>query len=273
MPEFSVYNVTGIAKTTITNFMRGTKSKTYIGTSGWSYPHWRGTFYPNDISNDQMLEYYLTRFGSTEINNTFYHLPEKKTLEHWRRLAPAGFIYSVKASRYITHMKKLKDPQHSTPELLKRIGVLGDTLGPVLFQLPPKWKFNEARLGEFLQSLSRDFRYVFEFRDQSWINHQCLDLLSRYNAAFCIYELDGYLSPKEITADFVYIRLHGPNGPYQGSYTGKTLSGWAGAISTWQKQGLDTYCYFDNDEAGYAADNAWSLSTMLLNRQKRPVPV
>ncbi|MGD8938638.1 MAG: DUF72 domain-containing protein [Gammaproteobacteria bacterium] len=247
--------------------MSRAKAKIFIGTSGWSYNHWRGAFYPHATRNDQMLEYYLQHFRSTEINNTFYHLPEKKTLQHWHELAPKGFVFSVKASRYITHMKKLKDPRASTSEFFNRITILGDRLGPVLFQLPPKWKFNEARFSEFLQSLSRDFRYTFEFRDRSWINPQVLELLSQYQAAFCIYELNGYMSPKEITTDFVYIRLHGPNGPYEGSYSKRTLSGWAGVISAWQKRGLSTYCYFDNDQAGYAPDNALSLSAMLDERQ------
>jgi uncharacterized protein YecE (DUF72 family) len=243
--------------------MNHVKSKLFVGTSGWSYKHWRGAFYPEDTPSDHMLEYYLRHFRSTEINNTFYHLPEKKTLEHWRELAPTGFQFAVKASRYITHMKKLKDPGASIREFFNRITALGDTLGPILFQLPPKWKYNETRFREFLQSLSREFRYTFEFRDQSWINPHALELLSLHRTAFCIYELDNVLSPKEITTDFVYIRLHGPKGAYQGSYSRQSLSGWSNVISAWQQQGLSIYCYFDNDEAGYAADNAQSLCAML----------
>jgi uncharacterized protein YecE (DUF72 family) len=243
--------------------MSRAKGKLFIGTSGWSYNHWRGTFYPDDTPNDHMLEYYLQQFRSAEINNTFYHLPEKKTLEHWRQLAPKGFVFAVKASRYITHMKKLKDPDASISKFFKRITALGDTLGPILFQLPPKWRYNHDRFCEFLLSLSSEFRYTFEFRDHSWINPQALDLLSQHRAAFCIYELDGFLSPKEITADFIYIRLHGPKGPYQGRYSKQALSSWSDAFSAWQQQGLSVYCYFDNDEAGYAADNAQSLQTML----------
>jgi uncharacterized protein YecE (DUF72 family) len=164
-------------------------------------------------------------------------------------------------------MKKLKDPHACTREFFKRITALGEALGPILFQLPPRWKYNETRFSEFLQSLSRDFHYTFEFRDRSWINQQVLDLLSQHQAAFCIYELDGFLSPKEITTNFVYIRLHGPLGPYQGSYSQQTLSGWAKAIRAWQKQGLSTYCYFDNDEAGYAATNADTLNAILKGKR------
>jgi len=235
----------------------------FIGTSGWSYDHWRGPFYPENISNERMLEFYRQHFQSVEINNTFYHLPSRNTFQNWRDTVSKGFVFSVKASRYITHMKKLREPQKSTIKLMHGIEALGDTLGPVLFQLPPHWKFNAQRLGAFLQSLSHDYRYAFEFRDRSWINNQTLDLLSSYKAAFCIYELNGYLSSKEITSDIIYIRLHGPNGSYQGNYSNAALADWAKDIAMWKKQGYSVFCYFDNDQAGYAAKNALSLCSML----------
>ena len=244
---------------------RPRKSAAYIGTSGWSYEHWREGFYPSDISNEKMLEFYLQQFNSVEINNSFYHLPAISTLESWRDAAPKGFLYSVKASRYITHMKKLKDPEKSTPELIRRIQHLGDTLGPVLFQLPPHWKFNVQRLNSFLQSLSRDYRYAFEFRDPTWITDQTYDLLARHKVAFCIYELNGYVSPRAVTSDFVYIRLHGPNGAYQGNYSHAMLTAWASDITGWRKQGYKVFCYFDNDQEGYAAKNAKSLGELLGN--------
>jgi len=210
-----------------------------------------------------MLGFYCRHFQSVEINNSFYHLPHEATLEHWRDNTPAGFVFSVKASRYITHMKKLNDPKQSLSALLERVKSLGDKLGPLLFQLPPNWRYNHERLSCFLDSLSSEFRYAFEFRDQSWLNAQCYELLARHGAAFCIYELDGFLCPREVTADFVYVRLHGPDGPYQGDYDRQTLAGWAGAFSTWSSQGRSIYCYFDNDEAGYAAKNAKALQSML----------
>lgn len=247
----------------MTTRYRTSKRGIHIGTSGWSYDHWKGPFYPGDLSSDHMLAYYSRYFSSVEINNSFYHLPEKQTLEHWRSTVPKHFLFTAKVSRYITHMKKLKDPAESVSTFLQRISTLEDKLGPILFQLPPRWRFNAERLSTLLGILSRDFRYAFEFRDTSWLNEQTYELLSRYNAAFCIYELDGFLSPKKITADFVYIRLHGPDGPYQGSYNTPTLSGWAGALSTWLRQGLMIYCYFDNDEIGYAAQNAYQLQAML----------
>ena len=240
-----------------------TRGQIYIGTSGWSYDHWKGPFYPAGLPGSHMLEHYALHFKSVEINNSFYHLPQQQTLEQWRETVPVGFVFSAKASRYITHMKKLNCPEASTKKFFEHITALEDKLGPILFQLPPHWHCNPQRLEQFLSTLSREFRYTFEFRDQSWINEQTYDLLMRFDAAFCIYDLDGYLSPKEVTTDFVYVRLHGPAGPYQGNYDEQALNGWAGAISAWSRQGLSVYCYFDNDEAGYAAQNALQLQSIL----------
>ncbi len=235
----------------------------HIGTSGWAYDHWKGPFYPAELAGRHMLDHYTLHFKSVELNNSFYHLPQRKTLQQWRAAVPVGFVFSAKASRYITHMKKLKDPEASIKKFFERITALEETLGPILFQLPPHWRYNRERLERFLASLSREFRYTFEFRDQSWINDESCELLTHFDAAFCIYDLDGYLSPREITTDFVYVRLHGPGGPYRGSYDEQTLSGWAGTISAWARQGLRVYCYFDNDAAGYAPQNALRLQSML----------
>lgn len=240
-----------------------TRADIHIGTSGWSYDHWKRPFYPPDLPAAQMLDHYGRRLSCVEINNSFYHLPERQTLEHWRDTVPEGFVFSVKASRYITHMKKLKEPTAGLAALLERVGVLGDRLGPILFQLPPRWRFNAERLEAFLQLLSDEFRYAFEFRDPSWINEQTYELLARHKAAFCIYELDGFLSPQVVTTDMAYVRLHGPEGPYQGNYDAKALSGWAGKFATWARQGLDIHCYFDNDQAGFAVQNALQLQSLL----------
>jgi uncharacterized protein YecE (DUF72 family) len=243
--------------------MSGARNDIYIGTSGWSYPHWKGTFYPRHLPAGKMLEYYAQRFSSVEINSSFYHLPESQSLRDWYALTPADFRFSIKASRYITHMKKLCDPRDTLPVLLDRICLLADKLGPILFQLPPRWHFNEQRLSDFLESLSSEFRYAFEFRDHSWLNERTLDLLSRHDAAFCIYDLDGFLSPQQRTTDFVYLRLHGPDAAYQGSYPDPVLDGWAGKCSGWAAHGHTVYCYFDNDQSGHAAHNAARLQAML----------
>jgi uncharacterized protein YecE (DUF72 family) len=234
-----------------------------IGTSGWSYDHWKGHFYPGHLAGERMLAYYAVHFRTTEINTSFYHLPARETLKLWHDLTPADFLFTAKASRYITHMKKLKDPGQNVSAFLRRMRILDDKLGPILFQLPPRWRFNKERLVAFLAALSREFRYAFEFRDRSWQNEETFELLSRHEAAFCIYELDGFLSPKQITSDTVYVRLHGPGGPYQGSYTDECLSGWAGDFTRWAAQGHAVYCYFDNDECGYAVRNASRLQAML----------
>ncbi len=234
-----------------------------IGTSGWSYDHWQGPFFPNQLPHGDRLKYYAEHLSSVEVNNSFYHLPEQNSLRQWRDAVPGDFVFSIKASRYITHIKKLKDPDESLALFLERIAALEDTLGPILFQLPPRWRFNAQRLASFLDQLSSEFRYAFEFRDQSWLNEQTYALLARNNTALCIYEFDGFLSPRVLTADFIYVRLHGPDGPYRGSYEFSTLAGWAEAVSSWAAEGRTVHCYFDNDEAGYAAQNAVQLQAML----------
>jgi uncharacterized protein YecE (DUF72 family) len=160
-------------------------------------------------------------------------------------------------------MKKLKDPSEPLERLLDRVSALGEKLGPILFQLPPRWRSNADRLEGFLEILPEDHRYAFEFRDPSWFDGEIYGLLAKHGAAFCIYDLGGRISPKEITTDFAYVRLHGPAGPYQGRYGTRRLAGWANAFSTWLKQGLDVYCYFDNDEAGYAVQDALKLQQMM----------
>ncbi len=248
--------------------MTGMNDRVFIGTSGWSYDHWQGPFYPDDLPKQERLAYYVKHFQSVEINNSFYHLPREATLRHWRDTAPAGFLFSAKASRYITHMKKLKDTGDSVATFLQRIGLLEDRLGPILFQLPPRWRSNLHRLSAFLDTLSSEFRYAFEFRDPSWLTEQTYALLAAHGAALCIYELDGFVSPKLVTTDFAYIRLHGPEGPYQGSYDDSTLSDWANAYSGWLRQNRRVYCYFDNDDAGYAARNALSLQSLVRGKSR-----
>jgi uncharacterized protein YecE (DUF72 family) len=235
-----------------------------IGTSGWAYDHWQGPFYPGDCPTADRLSYYAAHFRSVEINNSFYQLPSAETLVQWRETVPAGFTFAFKANRYLTHMKKLSDPGEPLRILYDRASVLGDALGPILFQLPPNWDFDPDRLSSFLDALSPRFRHAVELRDERWVTPEALDLLRRHETAFCIYDFAGRLSPRAVTADVVYVRLHGPlEKPYRGRYDPQTLSGWAGALSTWRRQGRDVFCYFDNDEAGYAPTNALTLQEML----------
>ncbi|MGB5260450.1 MAG: DUF72 domain-containing protein [Gammaproteobacteria bacterium] len=243
--------------------MKATQGRIHIGTSGWSYDHWTGPFYPETLPADHALEYYAVHFNSVEINSSFYRLPEVTTVQHWYASTPDNFVFTAKASRYITHMKKLQDPEKSVPAFLDRISLLGDKLGPILFQLPPNWHFNAARLEAFLDSLDPGFRYAFEFRGHDWLNPETLTLLERHKAAFCIYELEGFRTPEHVTADFIYVRLHGPEGAYQGSYSHRTLTTRAEQFMTWARSGKTVYCYFDNDQSGYAANNAQQLQAIL----------
>jgi len=235
----------------------------YIGTSGWSYDHWVGPFYPEGLQDGDRLAHYAEQLDCAEINNSFYNLPSEQTLDRWRETVPKAFRFAVKASRYITHMKKLKDPDAGLGNFLPRIERLGDRLGPILFQLPPNWHFNAERLEQFLTALPRGHRYTLELRDRSWINDDALALLSDHDVAFCIYELDGFLSPQAVTTDFVYVRLHGPDRAYKGNYDDDSLNGWAEQIRTWRDDGRDCWCFFDNDEAGHAVRNALSLKRLL----------
>ena len=235
----------------------------HIGTSGWHYEHWVGPFYPKGLSADHWLGYYSEQLETVEINNTFYQLPSQATFESWRERVDETFVFAVKASRYVTHMKKLKDPEEPVRSFISRVETLGALLGPILFQLPPNWNYNGTRLRRFVAALPVGLQYAFELRDPDWINDEAEQILANHGAAFCIYDLHGRQSPRTVTADFVYIRLHGPYGPYRGKYDTATLAGWAGAIASWRRQGKDIYCYFDNDEAGYAAENALELRAML----------
>jgi len=239
-------------------------SKFHIGTSGWNYDHWAGPFYPEDLSQDEWLEFYMQHFTTVEINNSFYQLPDEKTLQSWYDQTPDDFTFAVKASRYITHMKKLKEPKESLQNFLDRVSLLQDKLGIILFQLPPNWNFNEERLRSFLGLLPDNYNYTMEFRDKSWINETTYEILHENNIAFCIYELAGYVSPMEVTADTVYIRLHGPSeNKYQGKYDSETLHDWAESIREWTENGKEVYCYFDNDQSGYATMNAERLQKLL----------
>lgn len=210
-----------------------------------------------------MLDFYAGRLRSVEIDGTFYRLPQPETLLAWKRGVPRDFVFAVKASRFITHMKKLKDPDATAHPFLERVRLLGRKLGPVLFQLPPRWGYDEARLAAFLAGLSGRFRYTFEFRDASWHNPRCYALLERYGAACAVFDLERQLSPVVVTADFAYVRLHGPDGAYRGRYDDTTLAHWAETLARWSGAGLDAYCYFDNDELGYAVSDAIRLRALL----------
>ncbi len=233
-----------------------------IGTSGWHYRHWIGPFYPEKWPAARMLEYYARHFDTVELNNTFYRLPLETGLQNWREGTPTGFCFAMKGSRYLTHQKKLKDAETGIERFFERADQLRPKLGPVVFQLPPFWEADVERLETFLSALPRRHRYAFEFRNPTWHTETVFRALRKHNAAFCIFEIAGFASGYHITADFTYVRLHGPGGAYQGSYSDEALRGWAARIAQWRRQLRGIYIYFDNDQAGYAAQNALTLKRL-----------
>jgi uncharacterized protein YecE (DUF72 family) len=236
----------------------------YIGTSGWHYRHWVGKFYPDGVRPDGQFEYYRKYFTTVEVNNSFYRLPSAETFERWKKGAFPGFLFAVKASRYITHMKKLTDVRSSTRYFFENVVHLGRKLGPILFQLPPGWKCNAERLSSFVGGLPSRHKYAFEFRNSTWYNDEVYRILRKHNSSFCIYELAGHVSPDVITANFVYVRLHGPGAKYAGSYSNDALQAWADKCRKWKSQGLNVFVYFDNDADGYAVFNAMTLKKMVM---------
>ena len=236
--------------------------KIFIGTSGWHYKHWLGgVFYPPGTTGPNLFQFYARHFNTVEINNSFYHLPAASTFDTWRESSPRNFCFAVKASRFITHMKKLKDPQSSSEKFFLAAGRLEGKLGPILFQLPPRWKVNHERLAEFLESLPVEHKYVFEFRDESWFQPQVFALLRKHNVAHCIHDFADMKVPHEITADFSYIRFHGPTtAKYAGWYSSEQLQEWAKRIKTWRLKVV--YAYFNNDPEGAAVQNALELKQL-----------
>jgi uncharacterized protein YecE (DUF72 family) len=239
------------------------RGRAFIGTSGWSYRHWRGPFYPEALPSRQHLDFYAERFDTVEVNGTFYRLIARETLAAWREQTPEGFVFACKASRFLTHMKRLTDCGQGLERYFQRVTALEEKLGPIVFQLPAHFRPHPERLAEFLGCLPKDQRYAFEFRDPAWFTAEILALLRRSNAALCLYEFAGREAPLEITADFVYIRLHGPDGAYQGSYGEPALETWAKRLGAWRRRGHDVYCYFDNDDRGFAPKNALRLKELM----------
>jgi uncharacterized protein YecE (DUF72 family) len=234
-----------------------------IGTSGWNYKHWRYIFYPHGLPESRWLEFYGEHLGTVEINYSFYQLPTTAAFKNWRAQTPEGFCFAVKGSRYITHLKRLADPKEHVELFFSRAGELGAKLGPVLWQLPPRFKCNLDRLDAFLQALPQHTRHAFEFRDPSWHNDAVYALLSRHDAALCLANSEGRDRPAKpiTTASWVYQRFHfGLDG---GNYTEGQLQHLASVIAGFREHDLDVYAYFNNDGGGYAIRNAQRLRALL----------
>jgi len=235
----------------------------WIGTSGWVYKDWRGVFYPEGWPSSKWLEFYASQFNTVELNNTFYHLPAEKTFLQWEKRVPEGFTFAVKASRFITHMKKLKEVEEPLHIFLSRARRLKAKRGPVLFQLPPQWRCDLQRLEAFLQGLPNDLNAIFEFREPSWLCEELYAVLRKFNAGFCIFDMPGWQTPLIVTSKSAYIRFHGSRVLYGSRYSKEELREWAQKIRELLQDHLEVYVYFNNDAYGYAVINARELREMV----------
>jgi uncharacterized protein YecE (DUF72 family) len=262
--------------------MRG---RLFLGTSGYVYPHWRRVFYPADVPQREWLPFYARHFPTVELNNSFYRLPSKAAFRAWRAQVEgkggtlpgcphptdAQFCFAVKASRFLTHLKRLKAPSPPLDRLLRRLRPLGPTLGPLLFQLPQQFHANLPRLARFLRALGRQrlvdgLRATLEVRHDSWLVPETFDLLRKANVALCFHDARSQPVTEPLTADFVYVRRHGTADRYRGAYTDPMLRADAARIRDWLEDGLDVYVYFNNDGGGAAVRNALRLREMLTGR-------
>jgi len=251
------------------------KGNLFIGTSGWVYSHWDGIFYPEDLPSKDYnppttrLKYFSQHFKTAEINYSFYHLPRPSTYQNWHSQTPVDFIFAVKASRFITHIKRLGEVKETWQQFIENALHLKEKLGPILFQFPPSFRANETeikRLEDFLKLVNKitkpgnvKLHYAFESRHQSWCNKKVYNLLKKYNVAWVIADSPSYPKAEVVTADFIYIRLHGSKVLFTSNYTKKELNSLAQKIKKWLKQNLDVYAYFNNDFGGYAIKNAKTL--------------
>ncbi len=240
----------------------------FIGTSGWNYRHWKGVFYPEGLSQRKWLEYYCRYFDTVELNITFYRLPDTKVFEGWHRRTPDGFSFVVKASRFFTHIKRLDSPEENLSRLLENASGLKEKLSIILFQLPPSMEADIERLrllAGFMrkQGFLKDVRSVLEVRNNSWLCKEVYRILEDYNWSLCIADWQGLCVDGPVTADFVYIRRHGPGARYSSCYSDDMLTNDAERIRGWLGEGRDVYIYFNNDAYGYAIKNALRLKEMV----------
>lgn len=242
----------------------------FVGTSGWIYKSWKGRFYPNGIKESQHLSFYANHFSTTEINYSFYKLPSENAFLNWREQTPEQFTFAVKASRFLTHLKKLKEPEEPWERLLDRATKLESKLGPILLQFPANWPVNLERLAHFLECTknasppAQDLRLAFEFRNDSWFCREVIELLQEHGTS-CLVVGDSlrYKRVEIITSNFMYVRYHGRT-PYKApNYSEAQLEDESKKIKKWLRKGLDVYVYFNNDAEGRALENAFSLLDIL----------
>jgi uncharacterized protein YecE (DUF72 family) len=239
-------------------------SRVVIGTSGWHYASWRGPFFAKDVPKKDWLCWYASRFPTTELNGVFYRTPTVEAVKGWFDQTPDDFLFAWKASKFITHWKRLSGKSRNSIALMEtRLRLLKHKAGPVLFQLPPQFTADHERLASFIKLLRKKRHYAFEFRHPSWYDGRILDLLRDHDIALCLSDHHDAPSPWEVTARHVYVRGHGPGGRYKGHYPEGTLKKWAREIRKWRRQQRDVYVYFDNDQKSAAPKDALALKTLL----------
>ena len=247
-----------------------------IGTSGWQYAHWRERFYPRGVPQARWLEHYAERFDTVESNNAFYRLPERSTFEAWHRRTPDGFVMAVKMSRYLTHIKRLADPEEPVERYMGRVRGLGSKLGPVLIQLPPSMRADVARLERTLSLFPTDVRIAFEPRHASWETEEVRTLLEERGAALCLADRRGLLGADWRTADWGYVRFHEGRAEPRPCYSGDELRGWAERIAALWGPRADVFVYFNNDPLGCAIRDALRFAECLrevgLEATRVPLP-
>ncbi len=241
-----------------------------IGCSGWQYKHWKGDFYPGDLPQSRWFAHYALSFDTVEINNSFYRLPPAETFARWQEQAPPGFLYAVKASRFLTHMKKLKDPEEPLARLFEGARCLGRSLGPVLYQLPPGWRLDPGRFEHFLTALPPEHRHAIEFRDPTWYDDRVYALLRRYGVALCLHDMEGSATGPMLVGPFVYVRFHHGTKKYGGRYSDARLDEWADWLAGRSAEGLDVFAYFNNDTGGHAPRDAVRLRERIRDRLAAP---
>ena len=239
-------------------------SRIRVGTSGWSYASWRGKFFPREVLLKHHLNYYATQFDTTELNGVFYRTPSLEAVRSWRENSPDDFVFAWKASRFITHWKRLSDKSRNSLDLInERLRILGPKAGPVLFQLPARFECDQDRLRAFLRMLSTRWQYAFEFRHRSWYSDDVFKLLEKHNVSLCLSDHRDAPAPWVATAPLVYVRGHGPGGAYKGHYSDAVLAKWAAQIKKWRRQKRTVFVYFDNDQKSAAPADAQRLIKML----------
>ena len=232
-----------------------------IGCSGWSYPHWRKRFYPEKLPAREHFGFYAQHFDTVELNNSFYRQPARERFVAWREQAPPGFLFAVKGSRYVTHIKRLAVEQKSVDLVIEPAMGLGDKLGPILFQLQANFHLDVDRLERFLMMLPRGFRFTLEFRHDSWLVPRVCELLRAHHIALCIPDHPKMPKLFEITSDFTYVRLHLPE--HGIGYDRRALEPWADRVRAWVSSGVDVFVYFNNDMEGHAVKNARTLQELV----------